>query len=246
MKLLCTSDLHGYLPPVAGLPTADVMVIAGDITPVRLQYGPFSQSGKLEQLNWLVKRFMPWLESVLAAKLVRHVVVIWGNHDTCAEVRSMEDNHLWVDDLVWPEGVHVLTNTGIQIDGVNFYGVPQQPRFYDWAFNEDDNWDGLGKRWLAVPPETDVLVTHGPPKWCRDFVGKERVGSRTLTEWLRQTDQPRPRVLVCGHIHSGYGHGQVGNTDVYNVAYVDEQYHPAHDVMVVHVPVMKGLDNESA
>jgi hypothetical protein len=108
-------------------------------------------------------------------------------------------------------GIVYLQDEGVTIDGVAFYGSPWQPWFYDWAFNlPRDGWE-LRKRWEAIPTETDVLVTHGPPHMVLDKaagrhskdVASDHGGCKILrTEILTRI---KPKLHVFGHIHEGYG-----------------------------------------
>jgi hypothetical protein len=52
--------------------------------------------------------------------------------------------------------------------------------------------------WSAIPPTTDILVTHTPPRThCDDACGCEAL-RETLTK-------VRPRLHVCGHVHQARG-----------------------------------------
>ena len=50
-----------------------------------------------------------------------------------------------------------------------------------------------------VPPNTDILLTHGPP-WGH-FDGIKKSGCPFLA---REVARPRPGLVVYGHIHVGY------------------------------------------
>ncbi len=54
-----------------------------------------------------------------------------------------------------------------------------------------------------MPHGTGVLLTHGPP-WCH-LDGSKHSGSRFLA---REVARVRPRLVVFGHIHAGYGEEQ--------------------------------------
>lgn len=219
MKLLCMSDLHGYLPSIQW-DEPGVVVIAGDIVPALREYHKHPGANGLQR-EWLRYMLIPWLK-----KIQQPVVLTWGNHDSCAEDGM-------VDGLPWPLHVHVLTNRGVTIEGVRFYGVPQQPEFCNWAFNEEDSADGLGKRWRAVDDGTDVLVSHGPPRGSCDG---QNLGSKTQTAWLRSDLPNRPKVLICGHIHESGGEtGRIGITDIYNVAIKDLQYKAVRQPRIVEL-----------
>lgn len=217
MKLLCMSDLHGHLPPASSAWTADVAVIAGDVTPALNSYYGGNAPGLYNQSKWVIDTFMPWLNTLP----VRHVVLTWGNHDHIGEHPEL------LSPAVWPANMHMLVNRSVTIEGVSFHGVPQTPRFCDWAFNDDDNDIVLGSRWAQVPEGTDVLVSHGPPRGACDTIrrGEPNLGSLTQSRWLHSEAPNHPRVVICGHIHgSGGREGGCGSTRIYNVALINEAY----------------------
>ena len=55
MKIVCISDLHGYLP--TEMPKGDVLVIAGDICPATDHSAVFQQA-------WLSTEFNTWLDAM--------------------------------------------------------------------------------------------------------------------------------------------------------------------------------------
>jgi hypothetical protein len=54
------------------------------------------------------------------------------------------------------------------------------------------------------------------------------VGSAALTDALERV---RPRLLVAGHIHSGYGNYQLGDTEIINASLVDNDYRLSNPVV---------------
>jgi hypothetical protein len=55
-----------------------------------------------------------------------------------------------------------LNDSGVEIDGLKFWGSPVQPYFHNWAFNRIG--DDICKHWELIPLDTDILITHGPVK----------------------------------------------------------------------------------
>lgn len=94
MKIVATSDLHGYLPEI---PECDILLLAGDL----LYYE--------HQEHFVRTRFVPWLRKVPA----KNIVGIWGNHDTWG---------LDYPDVV--DLMPVLTDRMIEVEGLRIYGVP--------------------------------------------------------------------------------------------------------------------------
>jgi Icc-related predicted phosphoesterase len=229
MRLLCMSDLHGHLPVCdPKVFAADVAVIAGDIMPADREHHGGHVIGLMNQEQWFIHTFLPWAQSLP----VKHVVMTWGNHDHLGEHPDRYRS-------VLPENVHVLVNESCEIDGVTFYGVPQTPRFFDWAFNEDDTPESLGRRWAEVPDQTHILISHGPPfgtvDWVNDRTG-QRVGSHTQADWLKSEASNRPVMVLCGHIHgSGGQFGMCGDVKVANVGILSERYQVVRNPMLLDV-----------
>ena len=183
MRIVCISDTHG-MHDALELPAGDVLVHAGDMTAM----------GRPDQ----VAAFGEWLQTQSYA----HKVVIAGNHDW-----------MFVDDreravgLLGPDVIY-LQDSGCQIEGLEFWGSPWQPEFFDWAFNLPRKGPELRELWARIPESTDVLVTHGPPYGtrdaCPDFATREMtsVGCELLRDRLGALSV---RAHVFGHIHEGHG-----------------------------------------
>lgn len=232
MKIIATSDLHGYLPEI---PECDILLISGDICPIYDHNVDF-------QFSWLTTNFRTWLHRVPAKK----VIFIAGNHDwyfALPENRlrqvncrnTFQHSHLHMGGFL--EKVYYLEDSGCEIDGLKIYGSPWQLRFYDWAFNLDE--PELEKTFEKIP-KCDILVTHSPPFGCGDLVDdvpKNQVwqpgkkykqihnGSKMLAQKCKEHDI---KLHVFGHLHKGYGQYKIGNTICANVSLVNEKYQPVN------------------
>ncbi|ODA82737.1 hypothetical protein RJ55_01246 [Drechmeria coniospora] len=191
VTVVCISDTHNTTP--SPLPPGDILLHAGDLS----QYGTFPEIQA--QLSWLAAQPHP------------HKVVVAGNHDLLLDpvfVAAHPDRELDLrpgqrrDDLVWGD-VRYLERESLDlpIQGTNrtvrLFGSPWTPRHGHWAFQygKDSTPHPLG----TAPSETDVILTHGPPKGYLDAAGG---GCEML---LADVWRIRPKLLVCGHIHSGRG-----------------------------------------
>jgi len=109
-------------------------------------------------------------------------------------------------------------------DNIRIYGSPWQPEFYSWAFNLKRNSIELSGKWEAIPDNTDILITHGPAFGSLDTVeGRpwDSLGCELLAERIERL---KPKIHVCGHIHSGYGYEFKDGTHFFNAAVLDERY----------------------
>ena len=208
-----THTKHRYLD--ADLPGGDILIHAGD----------FMNSGyhKREAIE-----FFEWFDQI---DNYDTKVFIAGNHDRImqndAETMQAElvayktIEYLQDEELVLYYDGH---NGDMPEENVRIYGSPWQPWFYDWAFNlPRAGWE-LEQKWNDVPSNTDILVTHGPAWGFLDDVEGRRgqhLGCELLTERIKTI---RPKIHVCGHIHSGYGHYFDGHTHFFNAAVLNEQY----------------------
>ena len=209
-RIVCTADLHEHLPEI---PSCDLLLIAGDIS--------YAFKGDLAAKHaFLEGPFADWLERAPASE----IVLVAGNHDQSIEAWGV------------PEGLrcHYLEDAGIELCGLKLWGSPWQPWFYDWAYNapREGGERFLAAKYAPIPDDTDVLVCHGPPRGYGDRAtsapDSPQVGSTALLDAIERI---RPRLLVCGHIHPGYGSYRHGATEIVNAAYVDNHYQPVNPVV---------------
>lgn len=227
VKILCASDTHG-IADVGKLATsairrkADVLVFAGDIEPA---YKAISPEGYF---------YGVFMEAV--RKLMHHcieVVVVPGNHDFFL-------NRMMTDDpkkrLIG--NLHILVDRSETVCGLKFYGTPWCPYINGrWCYEEDD--EKLFDRFMAMPKGIDVLVSHSPPygKWTYidekwdvstqyDRRYWEHFGSLSLGKAIIDK---KPKLVVCGHIHSGdHIPSRLGRSVVVNASLVNERYVEAY------------------
>ncbi len=211
MLIRVFSDLHGRLPAID---PCDGLLIAGDVCPIVGDHGPPAQ------LHWLRTTFSQWLSELP----IERVLLTAGNHDFAFQQLGAGA------DYGLPQAATLLLDEGAQLgpDGPQVFGQPWVPSLPAWAFHAEDA--ELARRAAAIPDGCDIWMQHGPPKpppardgehFALDYVSPSHVGNAAITDELLRRG---PAVLVCGHIHEGFGHAQIGATDVYNVSFLDEFY----------------------
>lgn len=186
MKILHLSDTHSLHRALGNLPKADVVVHSGDFCMVG------SEAEAINFLNWFCD--LPYA----------HKIFICGNHDDClygANINGLDSN------------VHYLCNSGIEIGGVKFYGVPM--------FMGDCVSDRQHRNIAKIPTDTDVLITHTPPYGILDFDDNINYGSEEL---LTKVSEINPPFHLFGHIHANNGIQQIGNTTFVNSAIMNSNY----------------------
>lgn len=146
----------------------------------------------------------------------RFKVVIAGNHDLLFErqpgfARSLLTNAIYLQD------------SGVELQGLQFWGSPVQPPFNNWAFNVERG-EPIRRHWEMIPEGTDVLITHGPPMRILDRTD-QKSAHLGCEELLKVVEQRPPKLHVFGHIHGGYGRLQAGNgTQFVNASVLNEEY----------------------
>lgn len=187
MKILHISDTHGKHRELNTLPTADVIIHSGDFT----LNGTDNEA--LDFIEWFCE--IPY----------KHKIFIAGNHDSC-----MMDAVL--DGL--PEDVHYLADSGINIDGVFFYGVPMYCALVKGSMQELEHCD-------SIPNNVDVLITHRPPLGILDGDEENHFGSVSL---LSRINEIQPRIHLFGHAHNGYGLMKWKGIVFSNASIINEKY----------------------
>ncbi|KAM0343997.1 hypothetical protein ACHAPU_008055 [Fusarium lateritium] len=180
IRVVCISDTHDLK---VNIPDGDILIHAGDLT----NAGTIADIQK--QLDWLREQPHP----------VK--VVVAGNHDSWFDQNSRKEEDARsgakpdMDGLVYLESG--LTVQKVKGRTVNIFGVPDVPNIgpKDFAFQyAQDKHPWMSK----VPPQTDILVTHCPPKHHLDL----GLGDINL---LREVWRVKPRLHVFGHVHFAYG-----------------------------------------
>jgi len=192
MKIVCISDVHTYVDRLE-IEECDMLLCAGDI----------SYRGKLDE----VKAFLDWFEIQPA----KHKVFIAGNHDFLFENDPEVARALLKS---YPDVIY-LENSSVEIEGIKIWGSPWTPWFHSWAFNAYP--EKIRSVWSQIPDDTDILITHGPPKGVFDLTEYE--GENVGCPWLlKNVERIKPKLHVFGHIHEGYGQRSMNGTHYVNAA----------------------------
>lgn len=180
MKLVCISDTHG-LHRKLFIPDGDVLIHAGD----------FMTTGMLEKE---IIDFEDWLISLPH----EHKIFIAGNHDRWMQMKISKD-------ILSGKNIYLEDSKHI-IQGVRFYGSPWTPTFLSWAFMQDRG-PQIKRYWDNIPNDTDVLITHGPPKGILDHVPS--VGYQGCNDLMNKVCEINPKAHIFGHIHCAAGQEEI-------------------------------------
>lgn len=212
MKFVVIADSHGRHHHVR-IPGGDVLIHAGDIT----------YRGKKSE----VEEFLKWFQK----QPHKYKIFIAGNHDF-----FLEKEKPGVIDKIIPDDIIYLNDSGICINDINIWGSPITPQFYNWAFNKPRG-AAIARHWNLIPENTDLLITHGPPRGILDQVMNEQnVGCRDLLEKVKGLGI---KVHVFGHIHEAYGTTRSFGTRFINASVMNDQYELVNRPIVFELPEQK-------
>lgn len=213
MILTIISDTHNKHNQITeDLPGGDLLLHAGDISSMGYEHEIFS--------------FLTWMNKI---KGYGDKIFIAGNHDW-----GFQDNPKMVQELLEIAPSVTYLQDELEVIGddyqtaIKIWGSPWQPEFYNWAFNLPRNGEELKEKWDMIPMNTDILITHGPAWGYVDSVEGRRgdhLGCELLAERIKVV---KPKIHICGHIHTGNGYMFDGDTHYINASVLNERYNYAH------------------
>lgn len=205
--IVAISDTH-TLHNQVNIPPGDILIYAGDM----------SNTGDLDD----VAQFNQFLGRLPHP----YKIVIAGNHDFCFERQPQAAQALLTNCIY-------LQDETVEIDGLKIYGSPWQPWFLDFAFNLRRGAE-IRAKWDLIPPDTDILITHGPPAGHGDkTIHNKYVGCVDLLEVIEQI---KPKYHIFGHIHEGYGITTNNHTTFINASICNAGLQTVNKPIVFQVP----------
>ena len=227
-RLVTTSDFHGHAPEVHP-PDGDLLTVHGDCT-------DHGNQGEVEEFfNWVVHQ---------APRYTHGVVFIAGNHDKSFDRRrrtAFPESYHWFEatmaDFLRTPNVYYLENSGVEIDGVKIWGSPYTPWFNGdkWAFNVHRGPDSYDI-WQLIPEGTDILITHGPVMGKLDyFLGPMdfQLPYKGCEQLKQRVEEIKPKLHLCGHIHTAHGMTRDAHTFYLNSCMVDNSLQLAHKPLTI-------------
>jgi len=172
MKFVAISDTHGCHRQL-DLPQGDVLLHAGDVC---------DQGNKSH-----IDDFLVWISELD----FKYKIFLRGNHDIDLDTRKSLLN------IEIPEGIVLLDNSGITIEGIDIWGVSFPLKWKD-------------RHCKPIPNNTQILMSHQPPYGILDLTPNSI--SRGDKKILEQVQLVKPKVHLFGHIHASYGQLQTDDT----------------------------------
>lgn len=179
------SDTHGYHEQLKIPDGIDIAIFSGDCSNPRDPYRSEPE----------VREFLHWYSNVD----IKHKIFVAGNHDAAiAEGLISEKKY---QDFS-KRGIIYLDGDTADIEGIKIWGSPYCPEFGGWHFMRPRA--KMNKLWQTIPEDTDILVTHTPPKGILDLAedrdyNLEQCGCGALYKRVQTLDL---KLHCFGHIHN--------------------------------------------
>lgn len=141
LKVVHISDTHMSHWQLK-MPDGDILVHTGDIS------GATTANELIDFNNWL---------GSLEGKY-RDIFLVPGNHDGQFEQLDFCRNII--------TNAKILFDEAVEFDGYKIYGSPWTLTFFDWWFMKDH--DKIKEAWDKIPDDTNILLTHQPPRGLLD------------------------------------------------------------------------------
>ena len=142
--------------------------------------------------------------------------------------------------LCLPE--NTLAHNETYVGSIKAFMSPYTPAWGDgWAFMVKRN--RLGAAWDYIPKDTQILVTHGPPKGVLDIT-RDRMHGHLIqvgcSALRKKVTEIKPKLHVFGHIHdergvSNYGIFERNGTKFVNAAVCDIKGTFKHNGHVIEI-----------
>lgn len=213
LRIVCISDTHTNIP--AQLPAGDILIHAGDLT------NAGSVSEIQAQVDWLARQ--PFQEIVVISGNhdtyldprtrpslceERASSVEWGRvrylqHRRLSLTLDLGQRFTATAEPEVTERSRLLGgSSAAKQRKIVLYGAPQIPACGPMSVHAFQYERGKDAWSETVPEDTDILITHTPPKFHRDLPLPTGMGCEFL---LKEVERVKPRLHVFGHVHWGAG-----------------------------------------
>lgn len=254
VRFVLVSDTHSCPSWDDDVPDGDVLIHAGDLT----------LGGTKEQIKMAYQQIkdMPHKVKLVVAGnhdlgldrefVSKHADQLVKYETGLTPSDQAQLQRLWTSREATAAGIiflnHEATTLTVRDRKFSVFGSPYSPEFFDWAYMypvTENIWGPAAKSTVmrpghGIPDNTEILITHGPPKGVLDeVVGAGPVGCPFL---LQRVAEVQPSLHVFGHIHEGaakglvrrkFGSGSGRETIAVNAALLDEHYHLAYRPTVI-------------
>lgn len=178
VRIVHISDTHETHENIS-IPSGDILIHSGD----------FAQYRFINNTSFL--SLVSEIDQFFAKQPHKHKVYVAGNHEICLNGQPAERIRARMPNVIY------LQDHAVTLEGLKVYGSPWTGKRKSPASAFTCPYPELGKYWVMIPTDTDILVTHSPPHRIMDNHGG--MGCPLLKELVLK--QIRPMLHLFGHAH---------------------------------------------
>ena len=181
VRFVIISDTHTRHRSLT-IPDGDVLIHCGDWSNYRT-----SHQDHLDFDVWL------------GEQTHKHKLIVAGNHEIGLPRHPPDVQALFSNAIC-------LYDQPYEVEGIQLYGAPGIPArsfFYRANYMQYSN---AVEKWNGIPINTDILITHTPPRFVLDY-GQHKTGCwrEGDLELLNRVMSVKPKVHCFGHNHDEAG-----------------------------------------
>ena len=219
IKIACISDTHMWGMPLKDIPEADILLHAGDAT----------YRGTVQEVESFAKELSKHLLDSRYKPRYKKIIFVPGNHDWLFE----KDERL-ARQIMMDAGIDVLINESTEFMNLKIWGSPVTPPFHNWAFNWSD--DKRIYLWENIEEGTDIVITHGPPRFILDeVIDYDKIRHTGCPHLANRLAKIKPQLHVFGHIHEGFGETVKDGVRYINASIMDRRYQPNNFARIIEI-----------
>ena len=186
MKIWHISDTHAHHHLLEIPEKLDMVIFSGDCSNYRDHYKNLPEARDF--LNWF------------AALPIKFKIFVAGNHDSSIEKGLINLEFFKAKNITYLENDFVVVQNHVK--SFKIWGSPFSPTFGNWSFMKSRT--KLNYVWKQIPDDTDIVITHTPPKGILDLTEDryhtlEQCGCSALAKRLLDV---KPKLHCFGHIHN--------------------------------------------
>lgn len=206
MKILCISDTHGFHEQLVIPKDVEMIIHAGDISNVK---NPGLNANECIT-------FLEWYDK-LSTDICK--ILVAGNHDTSIEAKLVDPKTY--SGIIYLNHESILLTEPYVSKSIKLFGSPYTPSFCNWAFNVPRH--RLAPYWEDISIDTDIVITHGPPKGILDLSANrdgvlEQCGDKSL---FNKVEEIKPKFHIFGHIHNMSGITNFGTRKIKDTVFIN-------------------------
>ena len=190
IRLVCISDTHNMHQKL----TNRLIKLYKSPNDILCHAGDFSESGSKDEILDVDRWFkeLPY----------KNIFIVSGNMDGITLDGDIDGHKAFKNATYLEHEAHIIKFPELNNAQFKIFGTPYTPEFVG-GFQITDDKQGK-ELWNQIPTDTDILISHGPPKNVMDVTSSGwSVGDVQLRDQVFK--RVKPKIMMFGHVHPSHG-----------------------------------------